>query len=400
MKQALINLGKNIKIAIMSDSTLVHYATYDFKPDSLSFMYSILKDLSIDRAVVNVPSMFSKELMCESCALDKSDLAHTSGFFCVSLTDLNKIEHLLKSVGIWKIAITENRFFPHEGNVINIFSTINALEVYAYKDGNLVDFSVQTDATLNVTLKQLCTRYGIKSIHNYVNHADLEGLPNTFNNVFVLNDKQVLADLTFMAALNEAEQFPINQYYDSELANQELISSQEDIDLDMPESESEEDFEVPEVQKKLKKEKKKNSFSPALALITIAAIAANAGIYYLSNQQKAEYTSLYTKYTQEMQTLGTLQSRYTLLSSEDTKNTGASLATILDKMKLNKNGADVTLANLLITGNTVTLEVTAKSEDALDKFTTKLQKYTEISNITDGNETEKSKNYILTLIIQ
>ena len=55
MKQALINLGKNIKIAIMSDSTLVHYATYDFKSDSLSFMYGILKDLSIDRAVVNVP---------------------------------------------------------------------------------------------------------------------------------------------------------------------------------------------------------------------------------------------------------------------------------------------------------------------------------------------------------
>ena len=168
----------------------------------------------------------------------------------------------------------------------------------------------------------------------------------------------------------------------------------------MPESESEEDFEAPEVPKKLKKEKKKNSFSPALALITIAAVVANAGIYYLSNQQKAEYTSLYTKYTQEMQTLGTLQSRYTLLSSEDTKNTGASLATILDKMKLNKKGADVTLANLSITGNAVTLEVTAKSEDALDKFTTKLQKYTEISNITDGNETEKSKNYILTLIIQ
>lgn len=384
--KVLLLFDVNAKVAIMQGNVLVHYATCDYSKDTLSFLYGILNGIKIDQVIVCLPETFSEEPLQESTSMGPVELIHSMGYFRTSFEDLNKIEHLLQKLGVSNIRITWHRLFKHDGDCLNVFYSGEVFELYAYKNDSLIDYSIQTESTLNDSIAQMCLQYQINQINDFVTTADLEGLPNTFCNVFAIDDEVTLTELTKMAALCYADSYSLSEVMTSNYACRELVSSIETApatkteDTDAPVADD--DFDTPEPNKS----KKKRPLFAACFIGALLIVGTGNAYMYQSKVRVATEIQHETATLQEQQKkLDSLIARCNILTSDGTKETGYNLYSLLKQKELKK----APITKIDISGGTVTLELVVKNEDKMQKYADILRNYAEVTNVEKVSEDGK-----------
>lgn len=436
MIQAFIDFGTVVRYLLLRDSTIIQYATLDYDDDTLSHMYSLMHDLHIEQVTICMPSYYSNALFNNSVALEQVHLKNSNGFFCMSLQDLQILKHLMSSLGIEDVRITEHRLILHNDGV-SVFEFNNLCHVFVTKNGKLVDHNVVIDRKVESAVHDFCIEYGLKTINNFVSKSDMELLMQAFDNVFTVSDAQVLCDLTFMAHLINATTVTLDQVMSSRFISQYVVGESNDNDateipivssgeiqnsaddakkeLNVPEEASNdendlEDFNVSAKSKKRRKEakdrelesmqkpKKSKSFSIALVAILLIMVAANLGMYALSIRSNKMYDSLYAEYTTQSQMLNALEAKCMLLYSQPTSEASEGLYAFLKDSKILKNST-IKLHGFSIEGSTVQVTVSAKSEDDFWDFYEDASTKYNITNVTDGASDNAKNVYVMNLIL-
>lgn len=431
MTTAYIDLGRIVRFALLRDNTVIQLVTLDYGQELLSQLYSLMQGIRIDSIKCCMPSYFSQNLLNNSVALDEVQLPTASGFFCISIEDLQAIKHLAKSLNIPDVQITECRFFCRE-DLLYIFSLDNLYEVFTIVGGRLVEFDIVSEGQLEYILQQRCAKYNVQDYLNLAYGADIPYLISTFDNVFTVDDEDALSDLTFIAHMQNARMFSVDQYLNSTYSLQSLVGDDPDVpiraekvDPAIIETEEDKDFELSAKAKKrrvakpdvvpssphdgdgddddddddvIEKPKKRSRVMIALVVMVIAMIGLNIGVYALNQNETAIYKSLYAAYTETTDELTELQSKYNMLSSQSTVSANENIYKLLKKAKL-LNNKKIQLVNFKVEGSTVELSISVRSEDDFwDYYDTINSKYN-ISDVTEGNPDGKRKVFVINLIL-
>lgn len=403
MNSVYLVLSTNIKFALMQEDTLIQYVTLDYSEDSLSQLHALMKDKQIMSMTVCLPSYFSQDLLQESASLRFEQMDLMSGYFCVSLEDISKIEHLAKALQIPKVGFLENRDLCNTDGIY-IFENDNTYNLYVYKNDHLLAFDVQTDATIEKAIQQYGAKYGIQELYNYVNHADFDKLPLAFSNVFGVSDQNTLSELTYLAALMQLTPHSSDDYRSAYVA-QDLVGYDSDETEVKAAKETDSSVEVVPVTKKPKatkaaKESKASSKFGLILVATVAlAIVCNLFIYNLSNQQHTKYLQEYDTFTKKSAELSSLQSRYTMFSAQTTTESGQQAYDFIKKAGLLKKSSKVKLNSFTVEGSTVAITVSAKSDDVFWKFYDKLDGSANVSSVTDESSTDSKVVHTINLIL-
>lgn len=403
MNSVYLVLSTNIKFALMQEDTLIQYVTLDYSEDSLSQLHALMKDKQIMSMTVCLPSYFSQDLLQESASLRFEQMDLMSGYFCVSLEDISKIEHLAKALQIPKVGFLENRDLCNTDGIY-IFENDNTYNLYVYKNDHLLAFDVQTDATIEKAIQQYGAKYGIQELYNYVNHADFDKLPLAFSNVFGVSDQNTLSELTYLAALMQLTPHSSDDYRSAYVA-QDLVGYDSDEVNVKAAKETDSSVEMTPVTKKPKatkaaKESKASSKFGLILVATVAlAIVCNLFIYNLSNQQHTKYLQEYDTFTKKSAELSSLQSRYTMFSAQTTTESGQQAYDFIKKAGLLKKSSKVKLNSFTVEGSTVAITVSAKSDDAFWKFYDKLDGSANVSSVTDESSTDSKVVHTINLIL-
>lgn len=403
MNSVCLVLSTNIKFALMQEDTLIQYVTLDYSEDSLTQLHALMKDKQIMSMTVCLPSYFSQDLLQESASLRFEQMDLMSGYFCVSLEDISKIEHLAKALQIPKIGFLENRDLCNTDGIY-IFENDNTYNLYVYKNDHLLAFDVQTDATIEKAIQQYGAKYGIQELYNYVNHADFDKLPLAFSNVFGVSDQNTLSELTYLAALMQLTPHSSDDYRSAYVA-QDLVGYDSDETQVKAAKETDSSAEMAPVTKKQKATKaaKEDKASSKFGLVLVAtvalAIVCNLFIYNLSNQQHTKYLQEYDTFTKKSAELSSLQSRYTMFSAQTTTESGQQAYDFIKKAGLLKKSSKVKLNSFTVEGSTVAITVSAKSDDVFWKFYDKLDGSTNVSSVTDESSTDSKVVHTINLIL-
>lgn len=403
MNSVCLVLSTNIKFALMQEDTLIQYVTLDYSEDSLTQLHALMKDKQIMSMTVCLPSYFSQDLLQESASLRFEQMDLMSGYFCVSLEDISKIEHLAKALQIPKVGFLENRDLCNTDGIY-IFENDNTYNLYVYKNDHLLAFDVQTDATIEKAIQQYGAKYGIQELYNYVNHADFDKLPLAFSNVFGVSDQNTLSELTYLAALMQLTPHSSDDYrsayvaqdlvgYDSDEVN---VKAAKETDSSV---ESAPVIKKPKATKAVKEGKASNKFGLVLVATVALAIVCNLFIYNLSNQQHTKYLQEYDTFTKKSAELSSLQSRYTMFSAQTTTESGQQAYDFIKKAGLLKKSSKVKLNSFTVEGSTVAITVSAKSDDVFWKFYDKLDGSANVSSVTDESSTDSKVVHTINLIL-
>lgn len=403
MNSVCLVLSTNIKFALMQEDTLIQYVTLDYSEDSLTQLHALMKDKQIMSMTVCLPSYFSQDLLQESASLRFEQMDLMSGYFCVSLEDISKIEHLAKALQIPKVGFLENRDLCNTDGIY-IFENDNTYNLYVYKNDHLLAFDVQTDATIEKAIQQYGAKYGIQELYNYVNHADFDKLPLAFSNVFGVSDQNTLSELTYLAALMQLTPHSSDDYRSAYVA-QDLVGYDSDEVTVKAAKETDSSVESAPVIKKPKATKaaKEGKASSKFGLVLVAtvalAIVCNLFIYNLSNQQHTKYLQEYDTFTKKSAELSSLQSRYTMFSAQTTTESGQQAYDFIKKAGLLKKSSKVKLNSFTVEGSTVAITVSAKSDDVFWKFYDKLDGSANVSSVTDESSTDSKVVHTINLIL-
>lgn len=403
MNSVCLVLSTNIKFALMQEDTLIQYVTLDYSDDSLTQLHALMKDKQIMSMTVCLPSYFSQDLLQESASLRFEQMDLMSGYFCVSLEDISKIEHLAKALQIPKVGFLENRDLCNTDGIY-IFENDNTYNLYVYKNDHLLAFDVQTDATIEKAIQQYGAKYGIQELYNYVNHADFDKLPLAFSNVFGVSDQNTLSELTYLAALMQLTPHSSDDYRSAYVA-QDLVGYDSDETQVKAAKETDSSAEMAPVTKKQKATKaaKEGKASSKFGLVLVAtvalAIVCNLFIYNLSNQQHTKYLQEYDTFTKKSAELSSLQSRYTMFSAQTTTESGQQAYDFIKKAGLLKKSSKVKLNSFTVEGSTVAITVSAKSDDVFWKFYDKLDGSANVSSVTDESSTDSKVVHTINLIL-
>ena len=403
MNSVYLVLSTNIKFALMQEDTLIQYVTLDYSEDSLSQLHALMKDKQIMSMTVCLPSYFSQDLLQEAASLRFEQMDLMSGYFCVSLEDISKIEHLAKALQIPKVGFLENRDLCNTDGIY-IFENDNTYNLYVYKNDHLLAFDVQTDATIEKAIQQYGAKYGIQELYNYVNHADFDKLPLAFSNVFGVSDQNTLSELTYLAALMQLTTHSSDDYRSAYVA-QDLVGYDSDETKVKAVKETDSSVELAPVTKKQKATKavKEGKASSKFGLVLVAtvalAIVCNLFIYNLSNQQHTKYLQEYATFTKKSAALSSLQSRYTMFSAQTTTESGQQAYDFIKKAGLLKKSSKVKLNSFTVEGSTVAITVSAKSDDVFWKFYDKLDGSANVSSVTDESSTDSKVVHTINLIL-
>lgn len=426
MNRAYVDFGSNVKVILMRNKTLIQYITFDYSEDSLSYLYALLNEKSIKEIVYCVPSYFSKALLTDSASLTEEKLTLASGYFCISLKDLQKLEHLAEALGIENVAYTEHRFLCNDDNCICVMELDNLYQVFVRSNGKLVEYDTLTEELVESIIQRYCLKYNIKNVVDLVNSTETDKLSECFDNISSDSTKDIFCDLTYMAYLVNAQHFPADSYFNSGFRNQALVSDDDQSEpldsnvlpteathLEIQSDAQEKDFVGSEntdsfkAKKKQKHEKllhntKKSangSFIPILAGTLAIAVVLNAGMFYMRSSKQKTYNDLYSDFTEKTSELNSLKSRYTMLSSMVTDESGKSAMQFINDTKLLKN-KKITLQSFTVEGSTVTIIVHAKDDNTFWKFHDSLSGKYEISNVSEGDNTSNSGvAYSMTLLL-
>lgn len=403
MNSVCLVLSTNIKFALMQEDTLIQYVTLDYSEDSLTQLHALMKDKQIMSMTVCLPSYFSQDLLQESASLRFEQMDLMSGYFCVSLEDISKIEHLAKALQIPKIGFLENRDLCNTDGIY-IFENDNTYNLYVYKNDHLLAFDVQTDATIEKAIQQYGAKYGIQELYNYVNHADFDKLPLAFSNVFGVSDQNTLSELTYLAALMQLTPHSSDDYRSAYVA-QDLVGYDSDEIQVKAAKETDSSVESapitkkPKATKAVKEGKASSKFGLVLVATVALAIVCNLFIYNLSNQQHTKYLQEYDTFTKKSAELSSLQSRYTMFSAQTTTESGQQAYDFIKKAGLLKKSSKVKLNSFTVEGSTVAITVSAKSDDVFWKFYDKLDGSTNVSSVTDESSTDSKVVHTINLIL-
>ena len=403
MNSVYLVLSTNIKFALMQGDTLIQYVTLDYSEDSLTQLHALMKDKQIMSMTVCLPSYFSQDLLQESASLRFEQMDLMSGYFCVSLEDISKIEHLAKALQIPKVGFLENRDLCNTDGIY-IFENDNTYNLYVYKNDHLLAFDVQTDATIEKAIQQYGAKYGIQELYNYVNHADFDKLPLAFSNVFGVSDQNTLSELTYLAALMQLTPHSSDDYRSAYVA-QDLVGYDSDEVNVKAAKEIDSSVELTPVTKKqkatkaVKEDKASSKFGLVLVATVALAIVCNLFIYNLSNQQHAKYLQEYDAFTKKSAELSSLQSRYTMFSAQTTTESGQQAYDFIKKAGLLKKSSKVKLNSFTVEGSTVAITVSAKSDDVFWKFYDKLDGSANVSGVTDESSTDSKVVHTINLIL-
>lgn len=403
MNSVCLVLSTNIKFALMQEDTLIQYVTLDYSEDSLTQLHALMKDKQIMSMTVCLPSYFSQDLLQESASLRFEQMDLMSGYFCVSLEDISKIEHLAKALQIPKVGFLENRDLCYTDGIY-IFENDNTYNLYVYKNDHLLAFDVQTDATIEKAIQQYGAKYGIQELYNYVNHADFDKLPLAFSNVFGVSDQNTLSELTYLAALMQLTPHSSDDYRSAYVA-QDLVGYDSDETQVKAAKETDSSVELAPVTKKqkatkaVKEGKASNKFGLVLVATVALAIVCNLFIYNLSNQQHTKYLQEYDTFTKKSAELSSLQSRYTMFSAQTTTESGQQAYDFIKKAGLLKKSSKVKLNSFTVEGSTVAITVSAKSDDVFWKFYDKLDGSANVSSVTDESSTDSKVVHTINLIL-
>lgn len=403
MNSVCLVLSTNIKFALMQEDTLIQYVTLDYSEDSLTQLHALMKDKQIMSMTVCLPSYFSQDLLQESASLRFEQMDLMSGYFCVSLEDISKIEHLAKALQIPKVGFLENRDLCNTDGIY-IFENDNTYNLYVYKNDHLLAFDVQTDATIEKAIQQYGAKYGIQELYNYVNHADFDKLPLAFSNVFGVSDQNTLSELTYLAALMQLTPHSSDDYRSAYVA-QDLVGYDSDETQVKATKETDSSAEPAPVTKKqkatkaVKEGKASNKFGLVLVATVALAIVCNLFIYNLSNQQHTKYLQEYDTFTKKSAELSSLQSRYTMFSAQTTTESGQQAYDFIKKAGLLKKSSKVKLNSFTVEGSTVAITVSAKSDDVFWKFYDKLDGSANVSSVTDESSTDSKVVHTINLIL-
>lgn len=403
MNSVCLVLSTNIKFALMQEGTLIQYVTLDYSEDSLSQLHALMKDKQIMSMTVCLPSYFSQDLLQESASLRFEQMDLMSGYFCVSLEDISKIEHLAKALQIPKVGFLENRDLCNTDGIY-IFENDNTYNLYVYKNDHLLAFDVQTDATIEKAIQQYGAKYGIQELYNYVNHADFDKLPLAFSNVFGVSDQNTLSELTYLAALMQLTPHSSDDYRSSYVAQDLVGYDSDEVNVNAA-KETNSSAELAPVTKKpkatkaVKEGKASNKFGLVLVATVALAIVCNLFIYNLSNQQHTKYLQEYDTFTKKSAELSSLQSRYTMFSAQTTTESGQQAYDFIKKAGLLKKSSKVKLNSFTVEGSTVAITVSAKSDDVFWKFYDKLDGSANVSSVTDESSTDSKVVHTINLIL-
>lgn len=405
MNSVYLILSTNIKFALMQEDTLIQYVTLDYSEDSLTQLYALMKDKQIMSLTVCLPSYFSQDLLQESAALRYEQMDLMSGYFCVSLEDISKIEHLAKALQIPKVGFLENRDLCIADGIY-IFENDNAYNLYVCKNEHLLAFDVQTDSTVERAIRQYGAKYGIQELYNYVNHPDFDKLPLVFSNVFGVSDQNTLSELTYLAALIQIAPHSSDDYRSAYVA-QDLVGydTSEFNTKVVKEPDARVEQEISSVKEKkaakakVKEEKPSSKFGIILVATIALAIGCNFVIYNLSNQQYTKYLQEYDTFTKKSAELSSLQSRYTMFSAQTTTESGQQAYDFIKKSGLSKKSSKVKLNSFIVEGSTVSITVSAKSDDVFWEFYDKLDGSANVSSVTDESSTDSKVVHTINLIL-
>ena len=403
MNSVCLVLSTNIKFALMQEDTLIQYVTLDYSEDSLTQLHALMKDKQIMSMTVCLPSYFSQDLLQESASLRFEQMDLMSGYFCVSLEDISKIEHLAKALQIPKVGFLENRDLCNTDGIY-IFENDNTYNLYVYKNDHLLAFDVQTDATIEKAIQQYGAKYGIQELYNYVNHADFDKLPLAFSNGFGVSDQNTLSELTYLEALMQLTPHSSDDYRSAYVA-QDLVGYDSDEVNVKATKETDSSVEMAPVTKKpkatkaVKEDKASNKFGLVLVTTVALAIVCNLFIYNLSNQQHTKYLQEYDTFTKKSAELSSLQSRYTMFSAQTTTESGQQAYDFIKKAGLLKKSSKVKLNSFTVEGSTLAITVSAKSDDVFWKFYDKLDGSANVSSVTDESSTDSKVVHTINLIL-
>lgn len=403
MNSVCLVLSTNIKFALMQEDTLIQYVTLDYSEDSLTQLHALMKDKQITSMTVCLPSYFSQDLLQESASLRFEQMDLMSGYFCVSLEDISKIEHLAKALQIPKVSFLENRDLCNTDGIY-IFENDNTYNLYVYKNDHLLAFDVQTDATIEKAIQQYGAKYGIQELYNYVNHADFDKLPLAFSNVFGVSDQNTLSELTYLAALMQLTPHSSDDYRSAYVAQDLVGYDSDEVNVNAA-KETDSLAEPAPVTKKqkatkaAKEGKASNKFGLVLVATVALAIVCNFFIYNLSNQQHTKYLQEYDTFTKKSAELSSLQSRYTMFSAQTTTESGQQAYDFIKKTGLLQKSCKVKLNSFTVEGSTVAITVSAKSDDVFWKFYDKLDGSVNVSSVTDESSTDSKVVHTINLIL-
>lgn len=419
MNKAYIDFGTCIRTILVQNSSLIQYTAVDYSSDSLSYLYSVLNDKKIEQITFCMPAYFSSSLLLNSVALSHEAFSVTSGFFCVSIDDLEKLQHLADSLKIPEVLFTEKRFICNNDGIY-VFEHENLYHIYTVKAGKLVECDLQTEELVESVLHDRCTRYGCNHIFNYVNESNVDMLMDTFDNIFTISDDRVLCDLTFMSALSGARKFHADEYFNSRFVNQRIVGADScDNDIKpfqdaVTETETEDDTGGKKMHKRNTAAKQPggdddeyfdsslvhHSKFRYLVLATVAImLLANAAVYYLCRNQKNLYDNEYAAFVSKSEELQQTEARYTLLASQAASEAGSSAYKFLQDSKLLKSTDGVVLQSFTIDGAAIVVTVLADSNDKFMDFYDKVGEHYSISNYEEGDSGFNGTEYTLNVML-
>lgn len=424
MNKVYIDFGTNIRFMLLRDNRIVQFVTLDYKKATLSELHSLMFGKRVEEITYCLPSHFSTTLLEESVALEHSKLESSDGFFCVSLEDVSKLRHLAQSLQIGTVLCTERRFMCHADGIY-VFEYDNIFQIYSFVKGRLISYDVAVDELLKAVVQRNCIRYSSDNIVNMVNQTDFSLLCDLFENVFSVTDNDTLADLTYMAYLSKARAFDVSEYINSQYNSISIVTDSYSDDTDNADVSAGADAEMdsdnnkpPEKEvpkaitsrkqkpRKLEKDESEDLLkvhrhkSPLpIALALAGALAANGYFYYAQSQVTKQRKNAEEEFQQLLQSVSTLQSKYTVLSAQSTAEAGAAAYSLLEAVGLTTSREDITLHSFTINGSTVYITVSAESEDLFWNFYNEISEAYNVSGVADGTLPDDTATYTISMVL-
>lgn len=259
----------------------------------------------------------------------------------------------------------------------------------------------------------------------HLNQTDFSLLCDLFENVFSVTDNDTLADLTYMAYLSKARAFDVSEYINSQYNSISIVTDSYSDDTDNADVSAGADAEMdsdnnkpPEKEvpkaitsrkqkpRKLEKDESEDLLkvhrhkSPLpIALALAGALAANGYFYYAQSQVTKQRKNAEEEFQQLLQSVSTLQSKYTVLSAQSTAEAGAAAYSLLEAVGLTTSRKDITLHSFTINGSTVYITVSAESEDLFWNFYNEISEAYNVSGVADGTLPDDTATYTISMVL-
>lgn len=163
--RAYIFVSSTITTAIVCENTLIYLSSHDYTNDILDLVYEELTAIAIDSVGIIFDVLLSKDVLKDSCVLDKISGSRDQLYSLISATDAEKLLHVCNSAGIKDVSVISLLSvlpFMFDDPVSIVYSNSNGVYNFAFGKQQFGEISIKDSCLATATV--LANRVGANRI--------------------------------------------------------------------------------------------------------------------------------------------------------------------------------------------------------------------------------------------